>query len=300
MEIIVCDGMSDDGTAAILQTLQSEIPILKIIPNEKKITPIAMNKGIENASGDYILILGAHSTLDSNYISENARILDDQPGIWCSGGMLQNVFLDNRSKNISAAMSSPFGVGSAHFRTGAKSGEVDTVAFGLYRREVFSKIGLFDEQLVRNQDDELNFRIINAGGKIWLTLDTSVSYYVRASWKKLYQQYFQYGYWKVYVNRKHGTITTARQVVPLLFVLFLITAIISLLTGQHFRNFYSFIFIAYLVLAVASAIRYSSKPKDILEIMISFFILHFSYGTGYAKGILDFMILRKKRPFPFL
>jgi GT2 family glycosyltransferase len=300
MEIIVCDGASTDGTTAILSTLQSEIPVLTIITNEKKITPIGMNMGIEAAKGDYILILGAHSILDMNYIAANAAILAEKPHIWCSGGMLKNVFLDNRSKNISAAMSSPFGVGSAHFRTGAKGGEVDTVAFGLYRSEVFRNIGLFDEQLVRNQDDELNFRIIKAGGKIWLTLNTSVSYYVRASWKKLFWQYFQYGYWKVYVNRKHRTITTARQVVPLMFVLLILASFISLITTLYLNGLYAFIFIAYLIMAFLSALRYSSRPKDIFEIIISFFILHFSYGTGYAKGIIHFMILRKQRGSPFL
>ena len=294
LEIIVCDGLSDDGTAAILEGLRLRIPVLKVVINEQKITPAGMNRGIEAAYGDYILILGAHSTVQANYISENAHILEENPEVWCCGGMLKNVFLDEKSKNISAAMSSPFGVGTAHFRTGVLDGEVDTVAFGLYRREAFQKIGMFDEDLVRNQDDELNYRIIRAGGKIHLTAQTFVNYYVRASWKKLFSQYYQYGYWKVYVNRKHNTVTTSRQIVPLLFVLFLFSGFLSFLFYRHFSGLYGGLMIAYLALAFGSAARFSSKPRDLLQIVISFFILHFSYGSGYAKGILDFLILRKQ------
>lgn len=294
LEIIVCDGMSDDGTGNILENLQLKIPILRVVTNHKKITPAARNLGIQHATGDYVLIFDAHAEMAGNYIMENATILDTQPEVWCSGGAWKNCFTNDLSENIARAMSSPFGVGNAHFRTGEKEGFVDTVGMPVYRKEVFEKVGFFDETLIRNQDDEFNYRIGKAGGKIWLTSATFVNYFVRPSWKKLFSQYYQYGYWKVYVNRKHNTVTTVRQLVPLFFVVFLLTGFFLSMVQQHLNNFYLFILLLYLALALGSAAKYSTLPKDLLQIAVSFFILHFSYGTGYAKGILDFLILRRQ------
>lgn len=295
LQIIVCDGLSEDGTMAILQKLQVKIPILKIVVNEKKITPVARNLGIQQSHGEYILIFDAHATMEPGYILKNATILDQQPEVWCSGGVWKNCYTNELSKNIARAMSSPFGVGNAGFRTGLQSGYTDTVGMPMYRSSTFQSIGLFDEALIRNQDDEFNYRVTKAGGRIWLTTDTWSNYYVRPSWKKLFSQYFQYGYWKVYVNKKHKTVTTLRQLVPVIFALFLVTGIIlSLIQGTLHQPFL-FILLLYAAVGLGSAIKFSSHPKDLLQIFISFFILHFSYGCGYAKGIIDFLI-RGKQP----
>lgn len=294
LEIIVCDGLSDDGTPDILEALRLKIPILRIITNQRSITPVARNLGVRYSTGDYILIFDAHAEMAGDYLMENATVLDQQPEVWCSGGIWKNCFTNELSKNIARAMSSPFGVGNAHFRTGQHNGYTDTVGMPMYRKEVFTKVGLFDEALIRNQDDEFNYRIAKAGGRIWLTPATHSNYYVRPSWKKLFSQYYQYGYWKVYVNKKHYTVTTARQLVPLFFVIFLVTGLLVSLFQIHLRNLYLFILLLYTALALVSAAKFSTHPKDLLQIAISFFILHFSYGTGYAKGILDFLLLRKK------
>lgn len=294
LEIIVCDGMSDDGTAAILENICKRLPILKVVINEKKITPVARNIGIKNSTGEYILIFDAHAEMAADYILENAMILESRPEVWCSGGLWKNCYTNNLSKNIARAMSSSFGVGNAYFRTGRGSGYTDTVGMPMYRKEVFSKTGLFDEALIRNQDDEFNYRLEKAGGRIWLTLDTSVNYYVRPSWRKLFRQYYEYGYWKVYVNRKHHTVTTLRQLVPLFFVLFLVQTLIQFFIIWKVSNFHLFILLLYVALSLVSAVKFSNNPKDVLQIMYSFFLLHFSYGCGYAKGILDFLLLRRK------
>ncbi|MEP7128554.1 MAG: glycosyltransferase family 2 protein [Chitinophagales bacterium] len=295
LEIIVCDGLSDDGTIDILEKLKIKIPILQIVTNQKKITPVARNLGIQNSTGDYILIFDAHAEMAANYILENATILDQQTDVWCSGGVWKNCYTNELSKNIARAMSSPFGVGNAQFRIGQQSGYTDTVGMPMYRSSVFQTIGFFDETLIRNQDDEFNYRVEKAGGRIWFTTETYSNYYVRPSWKKLFSQYFQYGYWKVYVNKKHKTVTTMRQLVPLFFVTFLISGIFVSLFQQELNNLYILILVIYLALGFGSAAKFSTQPKDLLQIFISFFILHFSYGSGYAKGILDFLILRKKK-----
>lgn len=192
-------------------------------------------------------------------------------------------------------MSSPFGVGNASFRTGLQSGYTDTVGMPMYRSSTFQSIGLFDEALIRNQDDEFNYRVTKAGGRIWLTTETWSNYYVRPSWKKLFSQYYQYGYWKVYVNKKHKTVTTLRQLVPVIFTLFLITGIILSVIQGRLNEPFLFTLLLYTAVGLGSALKFSSLPKDVLQILTSFFILHFSYGCGYAKGIIDF-IIRGKQP----
>ncbi|MEO6166066.1 MAG: glycosyltransferase family 2 protein [Chitinophagales bacterium] len=294
LEIIVCDGLSDDGTLSILEALRLKIPILHIVINQRRITPVARNLGVRYATGDYLLIFDAHAEMTGNYLLENATILDQKPDVWCSGGIWKNCFTNELSKNIARAMSSPFGVGNAYFRTGQHNGYADTVGMPMYRKEVFTTVGLFDESLIRNQDDEFNYRVEKAGGRIWLTTATYSNYFVRPSWKKLFSQYYQYGYWKVYVNRKHHTVTTARQMVPLFFVVFLLTGLIVSFFQLHLNNLYLFILIVYTALAIGSAAKFSIHAKDLLQIVMSFFILHFSYGTGYAKGIIDFLLLQRQ------
>ncbi len=293
LEIIVCDGLSDDGTAAILENIRKRLPVLKVIINEKKITPAARNLGIKNSTGEYILIFDAHAEMAAGYLMENVMILESHPEVWCSGGYWKNCYTNKVSKNIARAMSSSFGVGNAYFRTGQGSGYTDTVGMPMYRKEVFSKTGLFDEALIRNQDDEFNFRIQKAGGRIWLTLNTSVNYYVRPSWKKLFRQYYEYGYWKVYVNRKHRTVTTFRQLIPFLFVLFLALAAIQSLLILRVSNFPLFILLLYGSISLGSALKFSNNAIDVVQIMYSFFLLHLSYGLGYAKGIVDFLLLHR-------
>ncbi len=293
IEVLVCDGKSDDKTHSIVESYSHENPSVRLLINENITTPFALNLGIKNSTGDIVLILGAHTELAANYISECIAVLDKMPDIWCVGGVLENVSSDEMTASVSLAMSSPFGVGNAHFRTGASDGYVDTVAFGAYRKEVFEKTGLFDEDLTRNQDDEFNFRLLKCGGKIWLTTATSVKYFVRSSFSKLFQQYFQYGYWKVYVNKKHRTVTTLRQLVPALFVTGLFTLLIGIILFPEYWKY----LIAYMLLYILSAKLYALKSSEsfnqFFTVLFSFFILHTSYGMGYVEGIVNFILLGK-------
>jgi GT2 family glycosyltransferase len=191
-------------------------------------------------------------------------------------------------------MSSPFGVGNAYFRTGGKSGYVDTVAFGAYRREVFERIGFFDEDLVRNQDDEFNYRVTKAGFKIYLEPKIESKYYVRGSFSKLYKQYFQYGYWKVFVNRKHATITTLRQLAPPLWMLFVSVGWMGFFIHPFLGYAYVGMILIYLTLAKFTAIRTAGwQIPMIFKLVACYMILHASYGWGYLKGMFHFYILRR-------
>jgi hypothetical protein len=211
----------------------------------------------------------------------------------CTGGVVQNIYENKTGKIIGMAMSSLFGVGDAHFRTGTKEGYTDTVAFGAYLNKVFREIGYFDEALSRNQDDEFNYRLVKHGFKISLRKNIRSRYFVRGSFKKLFRQYFQYGYWKVFVNKKHNTITTFRQLIPLIFVIFLFLGIIVSFIDPLLRILFVMSFIFYLFLGAIFAILKSNKITIIAGMVYTFFILHFSYGLGYLTGLYRFVLLRK-------
>ncbi len=290
----VCDGMSNDGTQELITGFTRKHNQFKLLINTHKTTPFALNLGIKNSVADIIIILGAHSELDKEFVLKNVESFDIDPAIMCTGGVLTNVYETKVSQTIGAAMSSSFGVGNAHFRTGNKNGYVDTVAFGAYKKEIFDKVGLFDEELIRNQDDEFNFRVTQAGYKIYLNQDIKCDYFVRASFKKLYKQYYQYGYWKVCVNKKHKTITTIRQLIPMFFVLYLFFWILSIIAPVIVFKAMSGFAILYVLLAFTFAVKSRNVSfKNILGIASTFFILHFSYGLGYLKGIFDFFILKR-------
>lgn len=289
----ICDGGSNDGTIDIIKDFINTNKGFTLLDNIQKTTPYALNLGIKESKADVIIILGAHSQLDINFVERNVSAFKINETIMCTGGVIENVYENQTSQIIGAAMSSSFGVGNAHFRTGNKNGYVDTVAFGAYKKEIFEKVGLFDEELIRNQDDEFNFRITNAGYKIYLNQDIKCKYFVRASFKKLFRQYFQYGYWKVFVAKKHKAITTIRQLIPLFFVLYLFSLLVSLSISILAFKVLSVFGILYVCLALFFAFKKSTSITSAFKIAFTFFILHLSYGSGYLKGVIDFFILDK-------
>jgi GT2 family glycosyltransferase len=192
-------------------------------------------------------------------------------------------------------MGSPFGVGNALFRYSSTEEMVDTVAFGAYRRSIFEKIGLFDEEFVRNQDDELNFRITKSGGKILLSPDIVSHYYTRGSFSKLWRQYFQYGFWKVRVIQKHKRPASLRHLVPMLFVLSLISGAVLSIFFPLFRYLSLLLLLTYTVFASAFAVKASKGTmQHVFSVIWSFVILHISYGLGFLNGIFAFYVTRNK------
>jgi len=293
LEALVCDGRSTDRTPEIVRKYSKGHRFIHLLINEQQTAPHAFNLGIEKAAGEVIIILGAHAELHPDYVKESLAAFRHDETIGCVGGIIENIYENITSRAIGYAMSQPFGVGNAFFRTGQGEGFVDTVAFGAYKKAVFQKAGLFDTSLTRNQDDELNFRLTKAGYKIWLSKKIRSRYYVRASFRKLFRQYFQYGYWKVYVNRKHRTVTTARQLAPMLLVAFLVVGLCTVFSKGLLLLYLSIVGL-YLLLALWFAVKARQGLKQTVRIVYTFFILHLSYGLGYWEGILQFLIFNKK------
>lgn len=296
LTVTVVDGKSDDGTIELIEQLKQEFSGLTVVTNEKQLTPFAFNLGIHSVEADYYQIIGARQVIHTSYISKAVDCLKNDSSIWCVGGSVENVYLNECGRTIAAAMSTAFGMGLGNFRTLEKSGFVDTVGTPMYPKWVFEKIGFFDENLIRNQDDDFNFRVTNAGGKIYYDHEISLKYYVRGNFKGLWKQFFQYGYWKVYVNKKHKAVTTLRQLVPPLFVTYLAMLVLTSFFSISVAGVFGLPFVAYVAMSVYFALKASEKDKEIKfwEVFKTFPILHVSYGFGYLKGIWTFFILNQK------
>lgn len=293
-DVLVCDGQSSDGTRGIVLNRFAKFPNVHLIDNPERTTPYALNYGIQFNNSDIVIILGAHAEVDPNYLALCVETLIDFPEAGCVGGVLETVSQDERTAAIALSMSSSFGVGNAYFRTGDFKGFVDTVAFGAYRRAVFNQIGLFNPILARNQDDEFNFRLLKSGWKIYLNPEIKAKYFVRSSFDKLFRQYQQYGYWKVFVNREHSTVTTLRQLIPPIWVVYLLSGPIAFLLHFYLGCFWGLGVLMYVIISGYSASIIARNTLQFYQIIWSFYILHLSYGIGYLDGVFDFLILRKK------
>jgi GT2 family glycosyltransferase len=250
LEILVMDGMSTDRTRDIVKGYEQKYGNVRLLDNPQKIVPVGLNRGIEYAGGDYILRMDGHAKAAPDYVEKSVAALEsgEATGV---GGPIISVNTTDTGKAIALAMSSPFGVGNSRFRTSNERCFVDSVAFTGYRRDTFEKYGTFDEEFVRCQDDEFNFRVRKLGGKILLEPAVKSWYFPRAGFKKLWRQYFGYGFWKIRVFQKHPFMMQPRHFAPATFVSILLST---------------------LVIGIA-------KP---------FFILHFSYGFGFLWGLLRF------------
>lgn len=295
IEVLVVDGCSEDRTREIIKEFSDKYPQIKLINNEKKIAPTAMNLGLKNSTGDIIIRIDGHAYMDVEYVKTCIEKLKTS-GAACVGGRIINISENEAAEAISLAMGSPFGVGNALFRYSDKEVFVDTLAFGAYKKEVFDKIGYFDEELVRNQDDELNYRLTKSGEKILLSPDIISHYYTRGSFRKLWRQYFQYGFWKVRVIQKHKKPASLRHLVPITFVLSLIGGTILSAFSNVVKYLFSIELLLYFLCAFIFAVKASKeKPKHILKIFISFIILHVGYGIGFLQGLVVFYILKSKK-----
>lgn len=294
INVYIVDGMSDDGTREKIKSLIKQFDNLYLVDNKRQLTPFAFNLGIyAGGKVDYVQIIGARHIVSKNYISNCVKKLESDNDTWCVGGKIVNEYINHLGEVFSNVMATTFGMGIGNFRTLNKSGYTDTVTSPMYPYWVFEKIGFFDEDLIRNQDDDFNYRVTKAGGKIFFDADISLRYYVRGNYSGLRRQFFQYGYWKVFVNKKHQSVTTFRQLVPPLFVLYSIVFPLFYLINLKLGFLASIPLVMYLFLNVFfSSINWKGL-KAFVERFTAYLILHYSYGFGYLRGIIDFLILKK-------
>ncbi len=292
MEVFVADGMSTDGTRAVVADLASRHPqhSVTIVDNPKRFVAKGLNAALGVAKGEIVVRVDGHCRIASDYVSRCVDHLcrDDVDGV---GGSINTIATTAVGRVIAAAMSSPFGVGGSAFRTVTDTTMlVDTVPFPAYTRRAIDVAGPFDEELVRNQDDEYNYRLRKLGARILLASDVKSDYYSRTSLRSLWRQYFQYGFFKVRVMQKHVLQMQLRHFVPPAFVLFLLSG--PLLSAVSVRAFQWWLLVllmyglATLLASVATARRAGWRHSWLLP--LAFAILHTSYGLGFLVGLVRF------------
>ena len=296
LEILIVDGRSEDGTREIVKEYAQKYPFLKLIENPRKITPAAMNIGIQNSKGEIIIKMDAHSLYEKDYISKCVKHLEES-GADNVGGVLETLpSKDNIvARAIAICLSYPFGAGTSYFRTGSREPrEVDTVAFGCYWKKIFDKIGFYNEKMAKIEDFELNYRLRKAGGKIMLFPDIKAIYYPSSENLKQFSEHnFTDGIWTTYHLRfSKRLLVSWRHLVPFKFVLSLISLIILSFFSNIFFLLLLLIIILYFLISIFFSLKIAKKEKDFtyLSIMPIFFASrHIGYGLGSIWGIIKIL-----------
>src|SRR5215213_8736822 len=290
VEVLVADGNSDDGSADRLRSSAWASGLnLRVLDNPVGWVSHGLNACIREARGDLIVRLDCHSRYPADYLRRCAE-LSERTGAWNVGGRLVPTGTTPTERAVACAMDSPFGgIGWTRASTCGPI-DTDTVTFGAFRPEAFEHAGLFDETLVRNQDDEFNLRLRRAGGQILLDPEITVMYRPRGSIARVWRQYYEYGLWKVPVMLKHRRVLTVRSVAPLAFVL----ATIALFAATaHFplaRRLLALQWSLYGAAGVAFAARSVGERGEawglMPRVLAAFPAFHLGHGSGQAVGWL--------------
>jgi hypothetical protein len=289
LEVLVADGMSQDGTREIVASLAAGRGNVRLLDNPRGIVATGLNAAIAQARGEIFVRVDGHCEIAPDYVRRcvDHLVAGRAEGV---GGPLETVGETRVARAIALAMSSRFGVGGSPFRTlRGQTRLVDTVAFPAYRRDVVERAGPFDEELVRNQDDEYNYRLRKLGARILLADDVRSRYWSRSSLSSLWRQYFQYGFWKVRVMQKHPRQMRPRQFAPPLFA----GALLVLAAGSLFlpaaRLALGLLAGSYaLFLAVASVRLAAREPESLSVVPVALASLHVAYGLGFLTGLVRF------------
>jgi glycosyltransferase involved in cell wall biosynthesis len=296
LEVIVADGLSSDGTRERVLEAAKRDARIRLVDNPKCFTSHGLNAAIAAAGGEIIVRMDAHTIYAPDYVQCCVTTLRET-GADNVGGAARTRAAGNIQRAIAAAYHSCFAVGGARFHDEHYEGYLDTVPYGCWPRATFEKYGLFDEELVRNQDDEHNLRIICGDGKVWQSSKIRSWYSPRDSILDLFRQYFQYGYWRVRVIQKHRLPASIRHVVPGAFVLILLACLaVSFLfppagwLGLGLAALYT------VCLVAAALVTGAQSGWSLVPVLPAVFAAyHFGYGLGFVRGVLDFVVI-KRRP----
>ena len=290
MEIIIIDSMSTDNSRKIVDKYILKYKNIQCYTNPNIYTPFAFNIGITNSTGEYIFIVSAHCKYDENYftvlIKYALELNADAVGAISKTDVLNSTA---KSNSIKSVLSNKFGVGNSYFRVGVdKITEVDAIS-GCYHRRVFEKYGLYNEKLIRNQDIELNKRIKNSGGKLFLIPYTSYTYFTRENFTSLAKNNYSNGFWNILTAYYTKTLNSLslRHFIPLLFVLSLIFPLILSIVNPKFIYVSLFSFSSYLLLVIIVSFKLRDSTNSFIYLVSSFFTLHLSYGMGSLMGIFS-------------
>lgn len=281
MEVWVVDGDSEDHTVAIVKSYADKYAWIHLLNNPAKIVPNALNIAIKKANGTFIIRLDAHTKYAHDYISKIVETFQ-QTNADIVGGPMRAIGKTDFQKAVAYATSTRLGVGNSQFHDEHFEGYVDSVYLGAWHRNIFAEVGYFDEQMMRNQDDEFHYRAKSFGKKIYLNPKIKSEYFPRDSIRKLFKQYFQYGLYKPLVLSKVKSAVKLRHLIPTLFFLYLITIPV----GYYLIGWLTIIpLLVYFALAVAFAIKNKGSVIEKGSCLLIYPVLHISYGFGFIAGL---------------
>lgn len=293
LEIVFVDGMSTDGTRKILDDTARGHAFIRVLDNPAMITPTAMNLGIRATRGEIIVRIDAHAEYPRDYIPRCVALLKSEPAIGNAGGRAMTVPNGEGpwARAVAFVTAHRLGVGDSAFRTSRRAGPVDTVPCGTFRRRVLEEVGLFDERLTRNQDNELNSRIIRAGYTIAFDPAIHIRYRNQPSLRGLARQAYHTGKWNVYTLLLHPYTWKPRRFVPLAFVSYLATLVLAAALRAPGRGWLAAPLALYLGLVAACSAR-SGAAGGAARVAATFVSYHLSYGAGSLAGILRILLGR--------
>ncbi len=290
LQVVIADGFSEDRTRekiAEFQTAHTDLDVL-VVDNPQRIIPAGLNAAIRASSGDVIVRMDAHSIPNPDYVALCVAALErnvaqNVGGVWdIQPG--KDTWI---ARSIAAAAGNPLAVGDARYRFTDKAAYVDTVPYGSYKRGLFEQIGLFDETLLANEDYELNTRIQQAGGKIWLDPNIRCAYFARSNLRALAKQYYGYGYWKVQMLKRYPETLRWRQALPPAFLLGLLVTLLVGIVWKPSLYLFAIVLGLYLLILFAVGIHLAIKKRDILLVIgipLAIITMHFSWGAGFMTG----------------
>lgn len=287
IEIIIVDGYSNDGTREIIKKVSYDYPNIKLFDNPKQKTPQALNIGIKNATNEIIIILGAHTEIKEDFIELNNKFQNEK-NVLVTGGTQINVGKTFAQKLIGLVMEIPFGMASAKYRWSNKEQFVDTVVYAAYRKELFNELGFFEENFTISEDAEFNWRIRQAGYKIFYSPSIQSKYYPRKSIFNFLKQIFRYGILRVNVIKKHFDSIKIYHLIPPIFTLVIIGLIITSFFKTTALYVLLSLFAIYFLINVILVFP-KIKYKNILFFLFSpilIFLMHISWGSGFILGLL--------------
>ncbi len=297
LELLVIDGNSEDGTIPaarqavdVYEKVHGKVQV-RYLENPKKLLAAGWNIGIKAAKGEYVVRIDAHAQADPDLIRKCIQILNEKPDVACAGGRIVTEPLTEKGKLIADVLSSPFGVGNARFRYAEESGYVDTVAYGVYRKSIFEKAGYFNEEFMRNQDNDMHGRIKRCRGRFYLETSVTSTYHARENIKGMMKQAFGNGKWGIigWKRSESREGISLRHMIPLFFVLGNLFLIIAGMFVEVFRWMFLMMYLLYFGAAVYFAWKKTKNVGRILKMCGCYWILHVSYGAG---ALLEIFIAR--------
>ncbi len=290
LQVVIADGFSEDRTREQIESFKTSHPdlVVMVVNNPKRIIPAGLNAAILASSGDLIVRMDAHSIPNPDYVALcvdalERNVAQNVGGVWD----IQPGSNSWIARSIAAAAGNPLAVGDARYRFTDKAAYVDTVPYGSYKRELFNQIGLFDETLLANEDYELNTRIIQSGGKIWLDPKIRCVYFARSSLRALSKQYYGYGYWKFQMLKRYPETLRWRQALPPVFILGLLVTLLVGLFWKPSMVLFAAVLGVYLFALLSVGVHMAMKKSDILMVFgipLAIITMHFSWGAGFIAG----------------